>query len=117
MPIQLHQSRWVRPISTVFDFLHIYPGYWEADAGWVILPFFSLFFAMIVGDAGYAALLLVLTAVLQWRLKKVPAHVFHMMYIVGVATLVWGVLSGSYFGIPTLPAVRGAAPGGLARRP
>jgi V/A-type H+-transporting ATPase subunit I len=103
VPIQLHQSRWVRPISTVFDFLHIYPGYWEADAGWVILPFFSLFFAMIVGDAGYAALLLVLTAVLQWRVKKVPAHVFHMMYIVGFATLVWGVLSGSYFGIPTLP--------------
>ena len=103
VPVQLHQSRWVRPISTVFDFLHIYPGYWEADAGWVILPFFSLFFAMIVGDAGYAALLLVLTAVLQWRLKKVPAHVFHMMYIVGFATLVWGVLSGSYFGIPTLP--------------
>jgi len=104
VPIQLHQSRWVRPISTVFDFLHIYPGYWEDDAGWVILPFFSLFFAMIVGDAGYALLLLALTAVLQWRLKRVPAHVFHMMYIVGFATLVWGVLSGSYFGIPTLPA-------------
>ena len=103
VPIQLHQSRWVRPISTVFDFLHIYPGYWEDDAGWVILPFFSLFFAMIVGDAGYALLLLALTAVLQWRFKKVPSHVFHMMYIVGFATLVWGVLSGSYFGIPTLP--------------
>jgi V/A-type H+-transporting ATPase subunit I len=103
VPIQLHQSRWVRPVSTVFDFLHIYPGYWEDDAGWVILPFFSLFFAMIVGDAGYAMLLIALTAVLQWRLKKVPAHVFHMMYIVGAATLVWGVLSGSYFGIPTLP--------------
>ena len=117
VPIQLHQSRWVRPISTVFDFLHIYPGYWEADAGWVILPFFSLFFAMIVGDAGYAILLLMLTAVLQWRLKKVPAHVFHMMYIVGFATLVWGVLSGSYFGIPTLPRFAAAAPGGLARRP
>jgi V/A-type H+-transporting ATPase subunit I len=87
----------------VFDFLNIYPGYWEWDVGWVFLPFFSLFFAMIVGDAGYAALLLILTAVLQWRLKKVPSYVFHMMYIVGGVTLVWGVLTGSYFGIPTLP--------------
>jgi V/A-type H+-transporting ATPase subunit I len=103
VPIQLHQSRWVRPISTLFDFLHIYPGYWEVDAGWVVLPFFSLFFAMIVGDAGYALLLLALTAVLQWRLKKVPAHVFHMMYIVGAVTLAWGVINGSYFGIPALP--------------
>ena len=58
VPTLLHQSRWVRPIRTVFDFLHIYPGYWEADVGWVFLPFFSLFFAMIVGDAGYALLLL-----------------------------------------------------------
>jgi V/A-type H+-transporting ATPase subunit I len=87
----------------IFDFLHIYPGYWEWDVGWVFLPFFSLFFAMIVGDAGYAVLLLILTAVLQWRLKQVPSYVFHMMYIAGGVTLVWGVLTGSYFGIPTLP--------------
>ncbi len=98
VPVQLKQARWVAPVRTVFDFLHIYPGYWEADPGWVFLPFFSLFFAMIVGDAGYGALLLVLTAVLQWRFKGVPARVFHMAYIVGAATLVWGVVTGSYFG-------------------
>ena len=110
VPIQLHQSRWVKPVRVVFDFLHIYPGYWEWDVGWVFLPFFSLFFAMIVGDAGYATLLLILTAVLQWRLKKVPSYVFHMMYIVGGVTLVWGVLTGSYFGIPdAAPVPRVAA--------
>ena len=64
----------------------------RADVGWVFLPFFSLFFAMIVGDAGYAdAAPHRSPLVLQRRLKKVPAHVFHMMYIVGFATLVWGV--------------------------
>jgi len=103
VPTLLDQSRWVRPIRTVWDFLHIYPGYWESDAGWVFLPFFSLFFAMIVGDAGYAILLLVLTVFLQRRLKKVPRHVFHMMYIVGLATLFWGVITASYFGMPKLP--------------
>jgi V/A-type H+/Na+-transporting ATPase subunit I len=105
VPVLLKQASWVRPVRTVFDFLHIYPGYWEWDVGWIFLPFFSLFFAMIVGDAGYATLLLILTAVLQWRLKKVPHHVFHMMYIVGGATLVWGVINGTYFGIPVLPPV------------
>jgi V/A-type H+-transporting ATPase subunit I len=104
VPTLLDQARWVRPVRTVFDFLHIYPGYWEADVGWVFLPFFSIFFAMIVGDAGYAALLLIATFVLQRRLRMVPPHVFHMMYIVGFATLAWGVILGSYFGIPTLPA-------------
>ena len=103
VPTLLHQARWVKPVRTVFDFLRIYPGYWESDVGWVFLPFFSLFFAMIVGDAGYAVLLLLATVILQWRLKKVPRHVFHMMYIVGGATLLWGVITGSYFGIPALP--------------
>jgi V/A-type H+-transporting ATPase subunit I len=103
VPTLLHQSPVVKPVRTVFDFLQIYPGYWESDVGWVFLPFFSLFFAMIVGDAGYALLLLLATAILQWRLKKVPRHVFHMMYIVGGATLFWGVITGSYFGIPSLP--------------
>ncbi len=103
VPVLLRQSRFVKPVRAIFDFLHIYPGYWEWDVGWIFLPFFSLFFAMIVGDAGYATLLLILTAVLQWKLKKVPPHVFHMMYIVGGATLFWGVITGSYFGIPTLP--------------
>ena len=104
VPTLLHQSRLVKPVRTVFDFLQIYPGYWESDVGWVFLPFFSLFFAMIVGDAGYAMLLLLATVILQWRFKKAPRHVFHMMYIVGGATLFWGVITGSYFGIPTLPA-------------
>jgi V/A-type H+-transporting ATPase subunit I len=103
VPTLLQQSRVVKPVRTVFDFLQIYPGYWESDVGWVFLPFFSLFFAMIVGDAGYAALLLIATVILQWRFKKVPRHVFHMMYIVGGATLFWGVITGSYFGIPSLP--------------
>ena len=103
VPTLLHQSRVVKPVRTVFDFLQIYPGYWESDVGWVFLPFFSLFFAMIVGDAGYAALLLLATVILQWRFKKAPRHVFHMMYIVGGATLFWGVITGSYFGIPSLP--------------
>ena len=113
VPVDLRQAGWVRPIRVVFDFLNIYPGYWEWDVGWVFLPFFSLFFAMIVGDAGYALLLLVAHGVLQWRFKKVPAHVFHMMYIVGGVTLVWGVITGSYFGIPTLPryAQRSRSPG------
>jgi V/A-type H+-transporting ATPase subunit I len=81
----------------------VYPGYWESDVSPVFLIFFSLFFAMLVGDAGYGALLLIATVVLQRRLKKVPPHVFHMLYIVGGATLVWGVINGQYFGIPDLP--------------
>ena len=60
---------------------------------------------MIVGDAGYGALLLVLTAVLQWRFKKVPARVFHMVYIVGGPRWCGASITGSYFGFPDPAAV------------
>jgi|GEM_PF-189628 len=103
VPTDLRYSKLVAPIRAVFDFLKIYPGYWEADIGWTFLVFFAIFFAMIAGDAGYALLLLTATAVLQWRLKKIPSYVFHMLYIVGAMTLVWGVLTANYFGIPSLP--------------
>ena len=117
VPIQLRQSRWVRPVRVVFDFLNIYPGYWEWDVGWVFLPFFSLFFAMIVGDAGYAMLLLILTAVLQWRLKKVPSNVFHMMYIVGRRDARLGRAHGQLLRHPDAAPVRGVPPGGMAGQP
>ena len=81
-------------------------------------PFFSLFFAMIVGDAGYATLLLILTAVLQWRLKKVAvARVPHDVHRRASRRSSGACSAGSYFGIPTLPRFLGAAPGRLARRP
>ncbi len=117
VPIQLHQSRWVRPISTVFDFLHIYPGYWEADAGWVILPFFSLFFAMIVGDAGYAALLLVAhrgaaVAPQEGAGARVPHDVHRRLRDARLGRALRQLLRH-----PDAAAVRAAAPGGLARRP
>jgi V/A-type H+-transporting ATPase subunit I len=104
VPVLIHYKRWVRPIRTVLDFLHIYPGYWETDVGWAFLVFFSLFFAMLVGDAGYGTLLIITTFVLQRRFRsKAPSYMWAMMYIVSVATLVWGVITGNYFGIPDIP--------------
>ena len=52
VPTLLHYSRWVRPIMSMFKLLGIYPGYWESDVGWTFLIFFSIFFGMLVGDAG-----------------------------------------------------------------
>jgi V/A-type H+/Na+-transporting ATPase subunit I len=104
VPVLIHYKRWVKPIRTVLDFLRIYPGYWETDVGWAFLVFFSLFFAMLVGDAGYGTLLIITTFVLQRRFRtKAPSYMWAMMYIVSAATLVWGVITGNYFGIPNIP--------------
>jgi F0F1-type ATP synthase membrane subunit c/vacuolar-type H+-ATPase subunit K len=60
-PTLIRNPRWVRPIEPLFSFLGVVPGYGQVDISVPFLVFFGLFFAMIVGDAGYGLLFLVLT--------------------------------------------------------
>lgn len=105
VPTLLRYSRWVKPVQTVLNFLGIYPGYEEPDIGWTFLIFFSLFFAMLIGDAAYGVLLAVATVAIRLTLKdRVPGYITAMLAIVGVTTFVWGVLTGTWLGLPNIPA-------------
>ncbi len=98
VPVLLSLPRWLRPITVLFNGLGILPGYREADVSAVFLLFFSLFFAMLIGDAGYGALLLG-GVLLARRLKpRAPAQPFWLFGVFGAATVLWGILTGNYFG-------------------
>ncbi|HZK20516.1 MAG TPA: ATPase, partial [Treponemataceae bacterium] len=57
VPTKLRNNKLVSLIYPVTDFLGTVPGYHEYDiSGWFLL-FFTIFFGMIWGDAGYGALL------------------------------------------------------------
>jgi V/A-type H+/Na+-transporting ATPase subunit I len=107
VPTKIETPKWVHPIRVIFGFIGVVPGYREVDISALFLLFFSLFFAMIVGDAGYGALFLGATLWAHRRFKKAPAAVFHLLYITGIGTVIWGVLTGNYFGFA------GALPGPL----
>ena len=104
VPTLIRNSAWLKPIEAVFDLIGILPGYREIDVSLWFLLFFSLFFAMLVGDAGYGAIFLGLTLWAQRKFPQVATHVFTLLKITSIATMVWGVLTGTYFGIPDLPA-------------
>lgn len=89
-----------RPIVALFDMLSIAPGYREADVSVVFYSFFTLFFAMLVGDAGYGLLILAATIWARLKFKKAPSSPFILLGIFSAATIVWGVLTATYFGIP-----------------
>ena len=97
VPVKLRQPRWAKPIQAVFDGINILPAYNEADVSVVFMLFFSLFFAMIIGDAGYGAIFLALTLVFY---KKMARNAGNLLVVTSVATIVWGLISGSVFGIP-----------------
>ncbi len=108
-PTKIENPRWVKPIRVIFNFIGVVPGYKEVDISAVFLLFFSLFFAMIVGDAGYGAIFLAATLWAQRKYTQASASIFHLLYITSIATIVWGVLSGNYFGLAALPPVLEAA--------
>lgn len=104
VPTLLRQSKWVRPISLVFEALNILPGYRETDISPIFLAFFSLFFAMLVSDAVYGLIFLALTFLIKWKWKSAPPALVPLVGIMAVSTIIWGVLTGSYLGIENLSA-------------
>jgi V/A-type H+-transporting ATPase subunit I len=103
-PTLLRNPKWVSPIQAVFRMIGVVPGYHEVDISALFLIFFSIFFAMLVGDAGYGALFVLLTVFGKIKFRKAPQEVFNLLLITGVCTIIWGVLTGSYFGLSNLPA-------------
>ncbi|MEA1927872.1 MAG: hypothetical protein U9N73_06660 [Candidatus Auribacterota bacterium] len=104
-PTLLTNPGWVRLIEPVFKLIDTVPGYREIDASFIFLVFFSLFFAMLIGDAGYGAVFLIGTGLAQWKLggklkDKKPIFLF---YILSIATIIWGLLTGTIFGHEWLP--------------
>ena len=63
--------------------------------------FMTLFFAMIIGDAGYGLLLVLLAAALNIKSKKC-SDLNALIYVFGGATVVWGAITGTWFGSQTI---------------
>jgi V/A-type H+-transporting ATPase subunit I len=102
VPVYVKNSKWISIINPVLKFVDIVPGYKEVDVSIYFLVAFALFFAMLVGDAGYGALFLLLTFIFR---KKLPAQMRQLVYVLSGATIIWGVLSGTYFGSEQIAAL------------
>jgi V/A-type H+-transporting ATPase subunit I len=108
VPTKLKNNKFVSLIYPVTNFLGTVPGYHEYDiSGWFLL-FFTLFFAMIWGDAGYGSILTVMAlagVLITLSKKKKVSPVILLLLLLGVTTTLWGIITCNYFGIKisTLP--------------
>lgn len=108
-PTLIKNPKWIRIIKPVFQFMNTIPGYNEFDISFVFLMFFSLFFAMLVGDAGYGMIFVLVTFLARRKFRKAPYEPFFLMYLLGGATIVWGAITGTWFGseaIAQLPGLK-----------
>lgn len=103
VPTLLDQSPVVSWIQPVLKFLGVTPGYREADIGWSFLLFLSIFSGIIVGDAGYGLILVALVLALNAFKPATRGKFANLLVLMGVATFVWGALSGNFLGLETPP--------------
>ena len=113
-PTLIRPPKLFRPVAALFQGLGIAPGYTEADVSVPFMCYFSIFFAMLVGDGGYGAIILALT-LWGWRKTKPKEGTRHrpailrswltLLTVFSSATVVWGILSNTWFGA-SLPFAR-----------
>jgi V/A-type H+-transporting ATPase subunit I len=91
-----------KPFATGEALVRFYqtPSYYDWDPSSVVFISFIAFFALMLADAGYALWLLGLSFALRRRL---PLEFKTLSLWSAWAALVWGILTGSYFGHPPPP--------------
>jgi len=97
-PVELRNGRFSKlfePISKLFDL----PAYGEMDLTPYFAPFFMLFFGFCLGDAGYGVFFILFATILKFRVKKELKPILSLTQYLGVATILFGLLSGTFFGV------------------
>ncbi|MFH1640847.1 MAG: hypothetical protein ABIA66_02655, partial [Candidatus Omnitrophota bacterium] len=100
VPTLLKNPRLITLIKPMLNLLGILPGYRELDVSLSFLIFFSIFFGILIGDAGYGLSYFLITL---WFQKKKGAslknnNIFLLLYLLSSCAIIWGVLSGTFFG-------------------
>lgn len=71
-----------------------------------MMPFFVLFFGMMVSDAGYGFTIFLGALLVTWKLKLrgTMGAIAKVLIVGGLATAFWGILFGGWFGIEGIEA-------------
>lgn len=103
-PVKL-KNNWFAKNFEVLTGMYGVPAYDEFDPTPILGPFFMLFFAMCMGDAGYGILLMLIALVLRLKMKDSSLGKMHrLIAFLGGMTFVVGIFLGTFFGMSILEA-------------
>ena len=99
-PIKL-KNNWFTRQFEVFTEMYGAPVYTEFDPTPIVAPFYLLFFAMCMGDAGYGLILILLGIAVakKWINIAMLKNIGPIISILGAGTFVIGLVLGTAFGI------------------
>ena len=101
-PVKLKNNRFARLFELIGG-LYALPKYGTLDMTPFFAPFYMLFFAICLNDAGYGAIILLLGIVMRLLMGEKMRKMSYLTMICGGATTLFGLATGSLFGmsIPT----------------
>jgi V/A-type H+-transporting ATPase subunit I len=110
VPVEIENKNIIKPFEVITR-LYGMPQHFEVDPTVFLAPFFALFFALCLTDAGYG---LVIIALMLFFIKKMQGDkkLMWMLGICAAATVVAGALTGGWFGdgvqqfVPALKPLR-----------
>ena len=104
-PIKL-KNNWFTRQFEVFTEMYGMPVYTEFDPTPIVAPFYLLFFAMCMGDAGYGIILLLFGLLLSKGILKVGMFdgLGNIISLLGAGTIVVGTVLGTFFGVSLFDA-------------
>ena len=99
-PIKLKNNWFTRQFES-FTGMYGMPVYSEFDPTAIVAPFYLLFFAMCLGDAGYGIVLLLFGLLLNkgWVKFAMFDGLGNIISILGAGTMIVGTLLGTFFGM------------------
>lgn len=97
-PILLKNNKFARLFEFIGE-LYSLPNYREIDMTPFFAPFFVLFFGFCLGDAGYGLLILLGISIYKLKAKPSIKPILSLAQWLGAATVVMGIVSGTFFGI------------------
>jgi V/A-type H+-transporting ATPase subunit I len=103
IPIKLTNSKYSRLFEPIAK-LYSLPDYKELDLTPFFAPFFMMFFGFCLGDAGYGLLFVIVASIIKLRAKSNMKPLLTLIQILGCSTVIFGFLSGTFFGVDLLKA-------------
>jgi V/A-type H+-transporting ATPase subunit I len=98
-PTLIRYPWWARPMAGLFQVLGTVPGYREYDVSVAFMIALPIFAAILISDAGYGLLYLLLPIIFYRKMARAGARdLAHLIMVVGVLSLAWGLLTASFFG-------------------
>ncbi|EJP6470903.1 V-type ATP synthase subunit I [Clostridium botulinum] len=98
VPIKLKNNSFTSAFENVVE-MYSLPLYKEIDPTPILSIFYFLFFGMMLSDAGYGLIMVIVSCIALKKVKDTAKrNTFKLFLYAGISTIIWGAIYGGWFG-------------------